>query len=386
MKQKLLLVAMVGLLVAGVSVGVCGQTFAGSWDFNANFYPQLQTGPFLVLDSTFIMEYTVANWIMTSESLFSINGFESQTFFVDGTLGAFLINGGMAFSSIDLLGLIVIPLSYAHSWMSASVSIASVSFSFSADHYRWPWGFVEWPCSPQTGNYLLFTVVASCDPFSVVTTFDQCGCAAMCFNNTMLSVWGLSFCDATFGASVSFSRAGFEGIHFTLEGIGFPTLSWVSFDLDLFFTTQTDPQKTLTITPVLNLEEACLTVWAEVSQTGSLTITGLNIYGIGVEATWNGVTFYSASSLDPSKNEDVTGYSDYWEVFTITSEGDSCCGGLLDFSVSTYFSSGSAMLFDWGQTSAAFEFGITSNFILKSSIDVGVAGLLGFGLGWTLYF
>lgn len=383
MKKKLLLATAVGILVVGLGVGA--QTLSGSWDFNA-FFIHVQTES-LVLDSTFTVMYSIDSWAFTSESVFTVNGFEAQSFVADCYLGAFSVNGGIEFSSMNFLTLLTLPLQYAHSWIGASISMVGVDFSLSADHYRWPWGFLEWPCSPQTGNYLLFSASAWSDPFSVVTTFDQCGCTGICFRDVTFTVSGLTFCDAIFGASTSFSCDGFEGIHFTLEEISFPTLSWVTFDLDLFFTTQTEPQKRLTITPVVSLQEvACLTVWAELSQTGSLTIAGLNIYGIGVEAAWNGVTFYSASSLDPSRNEDVTGDSDYWEVFTITSEGDACCGGLSDFSVSTYFLASSAWLFDWGATSAWFEFGITSNFRLRASFDVDINGLVGFGLGWTLDF
>ena len=375
MKQKVWLVVAVVALVGAAGFGVCGQTFTGSWNFDAYFS---QTAPSLTLESTVTLDYTVGDWVFTSESLFDMfSGFAEQGFFVVGTLGAFSITGGAVFSPVLA--------TYEYSWFSVLVSIAGVDLTFTVDHFLWPFGFTVWPCDPLSPSYILYTIQVEATPVFVTVSFDDC-CLATCFNDFTFGISGLSFCDATFGMTVGFSRAGFDGIHFTLEGIGFPTLSWVTFDLDIFFTTQTEPQKTLTITPVLNLEEACLTVWAEIAQTGSLTITGLNIYGIGVEATWNGVTFYSASSLDPSKNVDVTGDADYWEVFTITSEGDGCCGGFLDFSVSTYFSSSSAMLFDWGETDAFFEFGISSNFSIRASFSVDVDGLIGFGLGWTLDF
>ena len=384
MKKRLLLVMVVAVLVAGLSAGAQGLT--GTWDFNA-FFIHVQTQP-LVLDSTLTLTYSFDDWAMWSESVFTINGFESQAFVADGYLGAFSANAGILFSSIDFLGLIPsLPLQYAHSWIGGSVSMAGVDFSLSADHFRFPWGFLEWPCSPQTGDYVLLTAAGSSEPFSAVVTFDQCGCGGVCFNDVKFGVMGLSYCGADFGAITSFSCSGFEGISFTFEGIGFPALSWVSFDLEFFFTTQTDTQKTLTITPVINLEAAtCLTIWAELEQTGGLTIGGLSIYGIGIDASWNGVSFYSVSSLDPSRNEDVTGDSAYWEMFTISAEGDACCGGVSDFSVSTYFLSGSTYLFDWGATSAMLEFGVASNFRLRASVDITVNGLIGFGLGWTLDF
>ena len=375
MTQKVWTLLAVGVIVGAVSLGVCGQMFVGTWDFDAYFS---QTSSSISLSSAVALDYSIGDWVLSSESVFDMSlGFSEQDFFAVGILGAFSITSGAVFSPILA--------TYEYSWFSAEVGIAGVDLTLTVDHFLYPFGFIEWPCDPISDSYILYTIQAEVDPAYVSMSFYDC-CSATCFNDFSFSLSGLEFCNATFGTSVGFSCEGFEGIHFTLEGIAFPAIDWMAFDLDIFFTTQTETQKTLTLTPVVTMEEACLTLWAEVSQTGSLTITGLNIYGIGIEATWEGVTFYSASSLDPARNVDITGFTDFWEMFTISSEGDACCGGVTDFYVSTYFLSGSSMLFDWGRTDVYLDFGISSNFSLRSWFEVDVDGLIGFGLGWTLDF
>jgi hypothetical protein len=150
--------------------------------------------------------------------------------------------------------------------------------------------------------------------------------------------------------SLSFSAAdGFDGITFSLDAVQLPGLPFLTFDFDLTFSTQTEG-KVLTIIPTINLDSDCIIIYAEL-------VTG--------SSDW---------------------ISEYWEVFTITNNTDSCCGGGLEFSVSTYFSCDSTALFDWGETDVDVSVGIGSNFTLSTGLLVDTTGLkewtLGFAVTW----
>jgi len=159
----------------------------------------------------------------------------------------------------------------------------------------------------------------------------------------------------------------------------------------------------LTIDPSITLANSCFTISAglDFSETdgAAFTLDGIEIYGIGLEYVWNGITFSSETSWDLTKNPilgpaylggatssptkiyvlqpdtdftqatfaydenadtcavsgkvpavDMTSGAGYWEVasfsceeayawesFSIDVDGDSCCGGAYDLSAAFYF-------------------------------------------------
>jgi len=145
----------------------------------------------------------------------------------------------------------------------------------------------------------------------------------------------------------------------------------------------------MTITPNLNLgDSSCIVLYAELvgpdgESCGTLAqIEGINIYGVGFSFDPAGVTFSSYSSFDADHNEELTGNGDYWEVFTISSEADSCCGGGFSFALDTYFSCTSDALFDWAETDVSVEYGLGSNFTVSTGLNVTDLGFT----EWTIGF
>jgi hypothetical protein len=158
--------------------------------------------------------------------------------------------------------------------------------------------------------------------------------------------------------------------------------------------------KSVTFQPDFTIANACFTIVAELAYSGGsedgFSIDGINILGVGLDYTWNGVTFTSMTSLDVAKNPilgsyltgglissptsiavlsavewatatwtiedgvcvfgedaeysiDVTGEGYYelktfacekaeiWEYFEISVDGDGFCGGGFDLSAAFYF-------------------------------------------------
>jgi hypothetical protein len=176
-------------------------------------------------------------------------------------------------------------------------------------------------------------------------------------------------------------------------------MSWLSFDVDLTFDDGVTG-KEMTLTPTLDFGEwGCIDIYSElvvladdIEDANFYRVRGINFYGVGFEANWNGVKFESLSALDWPYHwvttdieldtdydtyqealeaiEDVLEDYPYWEVFVISSEADSCCVAALEFNIATFFSQSSEMLFDSGKSEVDFSMGLGSNFDVNAGFVV----------------
>jgi hypothetical protein len=214
----------------------------------------------------------------------------------------------------------------------------------------------------------------------------QTGSYCFCFTSVDFDISFPFACIDLVDISLGFSSTGFDGVTFSASGIAVPGIAWLTFDADLTFD-DGDTGKSLTLTPAISLGDwTCITLYYDLLTTGTYQINGIYFYGLGLSYSWNGVSFSSQSSFDATKNEAITGNADYWEVFTIESEADSCCGGGFDFSVATYFDNDSAKLFDWGESDIDVSVGMGSNFSVSAGLVVDTTGFteltVGFDVTW----
>jgi len=333
--------------------------------------------PTLGFTSTLIVDYTVGGWVFNSTSDFDDTGWIAQSFAATGVLGAFSLTSDLVFA----------PATAAFtSWDStASVSIAGVAFD--GEFYLtglgsgWTFG-----ASGGAGDVsLAATVYFNIDSDGDLVANEFC----FCFSSIDFDVSFPFACIDLVDISIGFSTLGFDGVTFSVTGIAIPNISWLTFDVDLTFATGLSG-KTMTITPNLNFGTfTCITIYGELLGTFP-QITGYNIYGIGLTYTWNGVTFSSLSALAPgwyvTSDVALDDEGSYWEAFTVSSEADACCGGLFDFSVSTFFDKNSAMLFDWGESSVKLSMGLGSNYTGWTGLVVKDTGFdswtIGFKVTW----
>ena len=333
--------------------------------------------PTLGFTSTLIVDYTVGGWVFNSTSDFDDTGWIAQSFAATGVLGAFSLTSDLVFA----------PATAAFtSWDSTgSVSIAGVAFD--GEFYLtglgsgWTFG-----ASGGAGDVSLgATVYFNMDSDGDLIADEYC----FCFSSVDFDVSFPFACIDLVDISLGFSTTGFDGVTFSVTGIAIPNISWLTFDVDLAFATGVSG-KTMTITPNLNFGTfTCITIYGELLGTFP-QITGYNIYGIGLTYTWNGVTFSSLSALAPgwyvTSDVALDDEGSYWEAFTISSEADACCGGLFDFSVSTFFDKNSAMLFDWGESSVELSMGLGSNYTGWTGLVVKDTGFdswtIGFKVTW----
>jgi len=364
-------------LVLGLGIAAFAGPLSGSWESNLTLGITTST-PYissLAFSSTLIVDYTIGGWTFESTTGFTEAGWGTQEFTANGTLGAFTMAsdlvfdpGNAAFTSWDTNG---------------SVSIAGVTLNgefLLADGAGWTFG-----ASGQAGDLSLgATAYFNMDSNgNLVQTGENAYC--FCFSSVDFTASFPFACISNVSTTLSFNNStGFDSVEFSVSGIAIPNIAWLTFDADLTFTVDS---KTLDITPNLNLGDfSCITLYGKLVMDGDYTISGLQIYALGLSQTWNGVTFSDLSIFDVSyyvENVDDSWNPNYWELFTIESTGDSCCGGGIDFTVNTYFqNTQNASLFDWGETDVTLGFGIGSNFTLNTGLNVDQTGLSQISFGF----
>ena len=197
----------------------------------------------------------------------------------------------------------------------------------------------------------------------------------------------------------TFSKTGFESEELELALInlfGSP----FTLTLDIEFTLQT---KSRTFTPSLDSSYGCVSLYTSMVQSGSSTITGLEIYGVAFEISIGGSTLRSISNLDTTQYVITTpafgsiveplteaiaeGHiyypQDYWEVVSLIVDIPPIgCG--FSFSVDTLFSTSTGLLFDWAQSTMGVTLALGSTVSVSSSITIDTTGFTAWTLGAEL--
>jgi hypothetical protein len=367
-------------LVLGLGAFAFAGPLSGSWDSSITL-DIASGGTITVSDfsSTLVVDYTVGGWTFESTTGFNLTGWNKQEFTADGTLGAFTISSDLEFDPAAA--------SFTSWDTTGSVSIAGVDLSgeYLLKNYGsgtpgsgWTFG-----ASGVAGDLTLSaTAYFNMDSDGeLIQTESNC----FCFSSVEFDASFPFACIDLVDVTIGFSTAGFDGVTFSVSGVEVPGIAWLTFDFDLTFD-DGDEGKSLSVSPAISLGDwACIELYYDLITSNHINIDGIYFYGMTLSYTWNGVTFSETSAFDTSDPKDIV-KDPYWEVFTIESAGDSCCGGAVDFTLDTYFDASSTQLFDWGETDASLSFGIGSNFTLDLGLVVKDTGLtqvsFGFDVTW----
>ncbi len=371
MKNGALLAIVLTVFISGVGMAA---TFSGKWATTTAI--ALQTFSVSSFSSTLTVDYTTGTWTFRSLTQVDLTGWNSQIFSANGTIGAATIASHLAFD----------PQNAAFSYWNTvtTITLAGVTFTGSSNLTPVGMGWTFGAKASLNNISLSTTVYFNEDAEGTVQT----GSYALCFYRAGFDVQFPFGCvdkvDLTFGFSAA---EGFEGLTINLNDIVWDQFPAITFDIAIKFVLQTEG-KTLTITPTLNLKPTCITLYGEVvTGTSTFDITGIRIYGVSMQYSWDNTSFATYSSFDPDKNYDITGEDAYWEKFVIKTSTDSCCGGSLKFDIATYFQSGSAALFDWGKTDINLSMGFGSNITMTTGTSFTAATgfeewRIGFELDW----
>lgn len=168
-------------------------------------------------------------------------------------------------------------------------------------------------------------------------------------------------CGLDLQTTIAFSRTtGFD--HFVLFAT-YPRLPLLSFGIlgtDLILALEYNLEGGR-VTPELRTRilgtTACLAPLLELEMTRDpLSITGIVIYGLRMEGSLeDSVSIYGATSLVPSKNYELTGYSEFFETFRFRAPLQGCCGRDGFTEVALFFDRDASSLMDWGLLKASIE-------------------------------
>ena len=366
MKRALVisLICVLGLAFTGLAA-----TLSGSWDTDVTIDPQ-QTNfdDAIGLVSVLTVIYTVGDWSFTSVTDLDESGWTDQDFSVAGVLGAFVITSALDFDvTVPAFG----------SWnTTADVSIAGVSFGFDFTLY------------PNDVELVLSAGgVAGDVTVDVEVTFGDLIYTALIAGNGCDLDWagitidiGFPFDCALIDLAIEFDCDGFVDAVFTTTGIAIPNLPWVTLDVELSYTVQT---KSLTITPAFDFGTiVCFDLYIDVAESGNLTLGAITFEGIGLSVDFGGVIFTGTSFWGTGTKPGLLYGTSYWEVYSISTTDDACCGPF-DFDVAVYFLDGGVALFDVALIDVDVELEIASQFTFTMGLEVDVD--LGFS-EWTVGF
>lgn len=358
--KKALVLSLVFAL--GLGFAVSAQTLSGTWDTTVTIDP---ITPTIGIDTVLSVNYVVGAWDFGTVITLDETGLTGLDFSVDGVLGAFTIGSDLVFDPLTV---------DFKSWnVVTGVSIAGVTFG------------ADFTLAAGTVLILSGSGVAGDVVVSVDLTLGDNVLCDFDFAGVIITVEFPFYCvDLT--AAIEFDCDGFVDLCFTAEGIVVPSFPWLTIDAELCF--QTD-SKTLTISPDFDFGVGvCIDVYMDLGYSPDpsvagepITIQDFTIYGIGIEAEFGGVLFTGLSSLDEVNYDLVK--DPYWEVYTISTTDDGCCGPFT-FDVSLYFMELGVQLFDIAELEANMSIQVAAQFEFSTGIIIDIDG--GDFTEWTLGF
>lgn len=217
------------------------------------------------------------------------------------------------------------------------------------------------------------------------------------FSGQRITLYAMAFGCAQFTSTTTFGKLGFESQLFELTFLqlfGVP----LSLSVDFLYTMQ---EKSYVFTPSLASDYGCLSIYTNLLQTGSSTITGVEIYGIAFACSFPGATITSVSNFNTTDyvittpefgflveplTDAVAGghlyYSqEYWEIVSIVVDIPPFgCG--FSFSADTFFSETSGLLFDWARSTMGVSLALGTSVTMATTITVDTTGFT----EWTVSF
>ncbi len=408
MNARYLVFGIIVLCFAGTALGSDG--FTGSWEAEIGISPKL-ADPFHSFQSTLDAGLSLSFVTVSSISDFLFDGWIWQGFNLESDLGIVHFDGQILFEpqagtflysqghlSLDL-GMITLGL-YGASTGPTQTDSANYGWVFSIAGDILP-GMVSFESNTFIGADLsgitFHAVTTQPDSTLISKTFltdPTIDLPPLSFSGQEFKFHALAFGCAEIDSITTFSKIGFESQEIELTFLNMFGLPF-HMSLDFIYTLQT---KSYVFTPSLATEFGCLSVYTNLLRTGN-TITGVEIYGIAFRFTIAGATLTSISNLntaeyvittpdfgflvEPEATAIAEGHlyypQEYWEVVSLDVDIPPYgCG--FSFSVDTFFSTSTGLLFDWAQSTMGVTLALGTSVSTSSTITVDTTGFT----EWTL--
>jgi hypothetical protein len=351
-----------GLIILFGFAGIgLGQQVSGSWDIDIEIDPhQTNFSNALGVYSIIKVNYSICDWTFGSATVLDENGWVDQDFTVTGFLGPFTLTAAVDFNPDATFGSLL---------ATTSVPFAGVVLG---SQFR----------LQGEDTFLTLTATGNAGDLSINVSAsfgDDDGACDFPFDKVTFNV-GFPFCCASISSSLTIACDGFDQMSFSASGIAIPQLPWLTLAAQLVYKLDS---KELTLSPTFNFAAVtCISVYVRVDTPEELTFGSVFIDGLKLTCdlgpvTFTGITFF----VDTGKPSPLTG-TDYWEVYTIKTNQDACCGPF-SFEASIFFLENGLRLFDISLIEAGFELAISSQFTfgMELAFDVEAATIV-----WTLEF
>lgn len=395
----------------GCALGAAGsEWFTGSWLAEISLSPQ-QTMPFSAFQATLNAGIQLDFFRVASVSDFIFDGWLWQGFEAEAMLGPLTFAGELLFepqsgSFVYAQGMLAVEIppitASLYGAMVGETQSDAANYGYVIDVYG---EIVDGLVTFESATFLsadlsgiTFTATGvqtdSTLIFKTFMTDPTIDTVPVVFSGQELTFSALAFGRAQLTSVTTFSKTGFESEEIELRFLG---LFGIPFNLTLDFVYMLQT-KSYAFTPSLESDFGCLSVYTNLVQSGS-TITGVEIYGIAFEATIGNGTIRSVSNLDTSQYVITTadfgsiveplwkaiagGHlyypQDYWEVVSLYVDVPPIGSGF-SFSVDTFFSTGTGLLFDWAQSTMGGTLALGTSVSISSTITIDTTGFT----AWTL--
>jgi hypothetical protein len=198
------------------------------------------------------------------------------------------------------------------------------------------------------------------------------------FRNALVAgQWYVPSCDLFMDVRSAFTcTEGFDYLRVTGRFPRVPFLSNDVIETELRLTIQFETDRK-SFTPSLRMRaqevNACVTPRVQLVGGGSpLEVSGVELYGWTIECSVEDFAeLLLATSLDPTRNRELTGEADYWEAWKLHGMVGNCCGRDLLWELSTYFTDSGAALFSWGLTTISVEIPLGERLTARVGAEFG---------------
>jgi len=433
--KKALVLALV--CAFGLSAGAFAGPLSGFWNTNIILNLSVPSFGLHSFSSVLGIDYTVSGWDLGLTTIFYEGGMADIYFQAHGQLGAFTVGSFLNFDPAELF----------EQWLTGvKVNIAGVSlygffdlaqcsanvqtaigsawllgveggagdFTFRGEAYfnlatsLMPYGYTfddvingfTDPWNPMDPLHGCAVYVPTSEGLFVLEACQDC----FCFSGIDIELGFPFACVDSVLLDLAFTDDGFQYFKLMLNDIDLST-DWLYIDdFDIKWQMQT---KSVTVDLKLKISSACLTPYFGINPVGSssgIKIEEIELYALGLNYSFNGVTFKSMTLLDTT-NYNLTwsgtpvraalcGATEtycctaYDELFEIIVDSDACCGGAFSFDVKNWFDVGADSattgIFGWVETSVDFSIGIGSNFAITMMLQIDTAAAKHWGMGFNV--
>jgi len=405
-------------LAAGCTIGVtAGEWFTGSWQAEIGLSPQ-QTMPFSSFASTLDVGFCISFLRLASVSDFTFDGWLWQEFDLTAALGVIRFDGWMLFepqtgSFLYAQGVLSLELApFVLSVYAAAVGPTqseSMNYGYVFDIYgEIIGGLFTFESATFIGadlSGISFTKsVGQTDPSLLTKTYKTdptIDVPPLCFSGQELMFRAIALGCLDLTSVTTFGKLGFVSQEFELIYMGLLGLP-LNLTLNYAFSIQTASHS---FTPSVETDYGCLKIYTDLLLDGASTITGIEIYGIALDVELGGARFRSISNLDTTKYVITTprfglvvepltlaleeGHlyypQEYWEVVSLEVDVPPAgCG--FSFSVDTFFSTSTGLLFDWARSTMGVTLALGTSVTTSSSITIDTTGFTQWALAVKVFW